>query len=138
MSIGLDTSVVLRLLTGAPAKQAEAARALLAASRDSVCISDLVVGESYFVLRHHYAVLLIDATQALAALLDDPRVQCTGVSRRAPCLALWINSFWPIIAPTDARSSRSTAIWPSPMAHSCSASWRKREWQATRRSPASC
>ena len=81
MSIGLDTSVVLRLLTGAPAKQAEAARALLAASRDSVCISDLVVGESYFVLRHHYAVLLIDATQALAALLDDPRVQCTGVSR---------------------------------------------------------
>ena len=82
MSIGLDTSVVLRLLTGAPAKQAETARALLAASRDSVCISDLVVGESYFVLRHHYAVLHTDATQALAALLDDPRVQCTGVSRR--------------------------------------------------------
>jgi predicted nucleic acid-binding protein len=45
MSIGLDTSVVLRLLTGVPAKLAEAAH-------------------------------------AIAALLDDPRVQCTGVARR--------------------------------------------------------
>jgi len=31
MSIGLDTSVVLRLLTGVPAKQADAARRMLAA-----------------------------------------------------------------------------------------------------------
>ena len=63
-------------------RQAETARALLSASRDGVCISDLVVAESYFLLRHHYAVLHTDATQALAALLDDPRVQYTGVLHR--------------------------------------------------------
>jgi predicted nucleic acid-binding protein len=82
MSIGLDTSVVLRLLTGVPAKQAEAARRMLAASRDTVCISDLVVSESYFGLRHHYAVPHAEAADAIAALLEDPRVQCTGVARR--------------------------------------------------------
>ncbi len=82
MSIGLDTSVVLRLLTGAPARQADAARALLATKRDTFCISDLVVGESYFALRHHYAVPHTEAAKALAAPLDDPRIQCTGVARR--------------------------------------------------------
>jgi predicted nucleic acid-binding protein len=82
MSIGLDTSVVLRLLTGAPATQADAARSMLAASRDTVCISDLVVSESYVGLRHHYAVPHAEAIHAIAALLDDPRIQCTGVARR--------------------------------------------------------
>ncbi len=82
MSIGLDTSVVLRLLTGAPATQADAARSMLAASRDTVCISDLVVSESYVGLRHHYAVPHAEAAHAIAALLDDPRIHCTGVARR--------------------------------------------------------
>ena len=82
MSLGLDTSVVLRLLTGAPATQADAARAMLAASRDTICISDLVISETYVALRHHYAVPHADAAHAMAALLDDPRVQCTGVAKR--------------------------------------------------------
>ena len=82
MSIGLDTSVVLRLLTGAPATPADAARSMMAASRDTVCISDLVVSESYFGLRHHYAGPHAEAAHAIAALLDDPRIQCTGVARR--------------------------------------------------------
>lgn len=81
MSVGLDTSVVLRLLTGTPAKQADAARSMLAVSRDTICVSDLVVSESYFALRHHYAVPHADAAHALAALLDDPRIQCTGIAR---------------------------------------------------------
>lgn len=82
MSIGLDTSVVLRLLTGVPLGQAEAARRMLAASRDTIFVSDLVVSESYFALRHHYEVPHANAARALASLLDDPRVQCTGVSRQ--------------------------------------------------------
>jgi len=82
MSIGLDTSVVLRLLTGVPAKQADIARSMLAASRDTICVSDLVVSETYFALRHHYAVPHAEAAHAMAALLDDPRVQCTGVAKR--------------------------------------------------------
>ncbi|QJR37834.1 PIN domain-containing protein [Gemmatimonas groenlandica] len=94
MSVGLDTSVVLRLLTGAPAKQADAARRMLAASRDTICVSDLVVSESYFALRHHYAVPHADAAHAMAALLDDPRIQCTGVSRH-------------VLRDSTARASRS-------------------------------
>ena len=71
MSIGLDTSVVLRLLTGVPAKHADAARTMLTASRETICISDLVVSETYFALRHHYAVPHADAAHAMAALLDE-------------------------------------------------------------------
>ena len=81
MSAGLDTSVVLRLLTRAPAEQAEAARTFVATSSSPVAISDLVVAESYFALRHHYSVPHSDAVQALLALLSDNRVHSTGVAR---------------------------------------------------------
>ena len=43
MSVGLDTSVALRLLTGTPADQAERARELVASAPEPVVISDLVV-----------------------------------------------------------------------------------------------
>lgn len=54
MTIGLDTSVVVRLLIGEPVEQAAAARRLLDEQpRGSCAISDMVVGEAYFALRHH-------------------------------------------------------------------------------------
>lgn len=81
MSLGLDTSVVLRLLTGVPADQAEAARRLVAATREPVVISDLVVSEAYFALRHHYAVSHRNAVRALGAMLEDARVRAVGVAR---------------------------------------------------------
>lgn len=81
MSVGLDTSVALRLLTGTPAEQAEIARDLVAASPSSVVVSDLVVGETYFVLRHHYGVPQAEAIQALLEFLSDARVRCSGVAR---------------------------------------------------------
>jgi len=81
MSIGLDTSVALRLLTGTPADQAERARALVARASEPVVISDLVVSEVYFALRHHYRVSHGDTVRALRALLDDARVRSTGVAR---------------------------------------------------------
>lgn len=80
--IGLDTSVVVRLLIGAPAPQAEAARRLLVESKAAVVISDLVVSESYFALRHHYSVPHAEAVAALRALLGDARVTSTGVASR--------------------------------------------------------
>lgn len=84
MSIGLDTSVVVRLLIGEPRKQAEAARALLdaraAAGEPAAAISDLVVGETYFALLHHYAVPHAEVVASLRALLRDVRVQPTGVA----------------------------------------------------------
>lgn len=82
MTVGLDTSVVLRLLMGAPASQAEAARRLLETQpAGSVAVSDLVVGEAYFALRHHYDVPHAKALAALRALLSDPRIRPTGVAR---------------------------------------------------------
>ncbi len=77
---GLDTSVVLRLLVGAPAAQAEAARRLLETTAEPVLVSDLVVGEAYFALRHHYAVPHAAAVTALGALLGDARVRAPGAA----------------------------------------------------------
>lgn len=81
MSDGMDTSVALRLLTGEPADQAEAARALVASASDPVAVSDLVVGETYFALRHHYGVPHAEAVRALLGLVSDPRVTALGVAR---------------------------------------------------------
>ncbi len=81
MSVGLDTSVALRLLTGSPPDQAESARAFVAAEDEPVAISDLVVSELYFALRHHYAVSHAESVRAIHALLGDPRVRGPGVAR---------------------------------------------------------
>ncbi len=81
MNVGLDTSVVLRLLVGVPTGQSETARLFIAESDAPVGISDLVISETYFALRHHYAVPHADAVHALRALLDDSRIRGTGVAR---------------------------------------------------------
>lgn len=80
MSVGLDTSVTLRLLTGTPADQAERARALVASTPTTVTISDLVVSETYFALRHHYGVPHAEAVRAIGALLADSRVRGSGTA----------------------------------------------------------
>jgi predicted nucleic acid-binding protein len=59
VAIGLDTSVVLRLLIGEPRLQMEVARrrierALVAGEK--VVVTDLVVAEAFHALRHHYGV----------------------------------------------------------------------------------
>ncbi|MGH7668780.1 MAG: PIN domain-containing protein [Gemmatimonadaceae bacterium] len=82
MTVGLDTSVALRLLIGEPADQAEIARLLLVASTNTT-ISDLVVGETYFALRHHYGVPHADAVRQLLALIDDARVVPSAAARIA-------------------------------------------------------
>jgi predicted nucleic acid-binding protein len=82
--IGLDTSVVLRLLLGEPADQAGRARVLLderLAHNAAAHVSDLVVSETYFALLHHYGVPHREAVRALVSLLVDPRVTATGVAQ---------------------------------------------------------
>lgn len=83
--LGLDTSVVLRLLVGEPAHQGAVARQLLegqgSTRTPSFGVSDLVVGGSYFALRHHYGVPHSRAVAALSALVDDRRIAATGVAR---------------------------------------------------------
>lgn len=78
--IGLDTSVVVRLLVGVPEAHVEIARDLLNAATTSVIISDLVVGESYFVLRHHYGVPHPKAIAQLHSLLTDARIAAVGIA----------------------------------------------------------
>jgi len=69
-AVGLDTSVVLRLLTGEPPRQADRAMELVGELRQAdrpVLVSDLVVAEAYYALHAHYDV---PKRKALAALLD--------------------------------------------------------------------
>lgn len=68
MTFGLDTSVVLRLLTGLP--QDLAAKALERyqdgiAAGDDFSVSDLVAAESYYAIQHHYGKSKEEALEAL-------------------------------------------------------------------------
>ena len=70
--IGLDTSVVLRLLTGQPAKEASVARKRLerAVTEDEeILVTDLVLGEAYFALHYHYGTTKTEARQRILAML---------------------------------------------------------------------
>lgn len=72
--IGLDTSVVLRLLVGEPSDQAHAAVRFIteaASAGRQVTVSDLVVTEAYFALQAHYGVPKHEAAQSLADLLSS-------------------------------------------------------------------
>ena len=72
-TVGLDTSVVVRVLTGEPPAQAERARGFIwelhRRGRRAI-VSDLVVAEAYFALHAHYGVPKRKAIEALLALLD--------------------------------------------------------------------
>jgi predicted nucleic acid-binding protein len=59
VTIALDTSVVVRLLIGAPATQFRAARRRLErahAEGERVVVADLVLAEAWYALRNHYQV----------------------------------------------------------------------------------
>jgi predicted nucleic acid-binding protein len=85
VTIGLDTSVVVRLLIGEPLDQTEKARRLLLTRPKGApaLVSDLVIGESYFTLRHHYHVSHDAAIQALRRLADDPAIQVSVAALHA-------------------------------------------------------
>lgn len=68
MTFGLDTSVVLRLLTGQPQDLAE--RALKryqdgVAEDDDFYVSDIVASEVYYAIQHHYGKTKEEALAAL-------------------------------------------------------------------------
>lgn len=68
MAIGLDTSVVLRLLVGVPAAQTRLARRRLehAIERgEPVIVCDLVIAEAYYALQFHYEVPKAEARDML-------------------------------------------------------------------------
>jgi len=83
MSTGLDTSVVLRLLTGEPQDQALVAFAAIEERRNNrkaLLVSDLVLSEVYFALQHHYGVPKSEALSLLSVFLRDSGVKPAGVA----------------------------------------------------------
>jgi len=85
MNVGLDTSVLLRLLIGSPPAQARAAVHFLdnlSRSGGKACVADLVVAETYFALQFHYGIAKGDAISGLAALLLTGEIIATGQAGR--------------------------------------------------------
>jgi len=78
---GLDTTVVLRLLLGQPADQAERAAAfldeLLRGGHRAV-VSDLVAAEAYFALQHHYGLSKQEALTGLQRMFADGEIEPLG------------------------------------------------------------
>lgn len=86
MTVGLDTSVVLRLLVGRPAAQARLARQRLQAAHergDAILVTDLAIAEAYFALHYHYGV---PKAEARARLLEMATSRVVTVS---PPEAVW-------------------------------------------------
>jgi predicted nucleic acid-binding protein len=80
----LDTSVVLRLLTGEPVRQAELALSrldLLRRRKGVAVISDLVLSEVYFALQYHFKVPKTEAVKALASIVSSDFIECSDVAR---------------------------------------------------------
>jgi predicted nucleic-acid-binding protein len=89
VKVGLDTSVVLRLLTGEPellAGRALAELNALAHNGATTLVSDLVVSEVYFALQYHYDVPKAEALSLLAKFLNESGVKPLGAA--ATVLAL--------------------------------------------------
>lgn len=72
---GIDTSILVRLVTGDPVREFDDCVRKLAAliERDDaeVFASNQVIGETYIALQHHYGVAKQDARAALASVLTS-------------------------------------------------------------------
>ena len=81
--VGLDTSVVVRLLIGEPIEQVALARGFLNelfVANEKAAVSDLVVSEVYFALQYHYAVPKAKALEALSSLFESGEIVATGIA----------------------------------------------------------
>jgi predicted nucleic acid-binding protein len=81
--VGLDTSVLLRLLVGRPPDQTARAVTLLeelARNGDTAVVSDLVVAETYFALQHHYGIAKPEALSALNRLFAGREIASLGAA----------------------------------------------------------
>lgn len=77
-TLGLDASVVLRLLTAEPADQADIALGFLREAKTAsrrAFVSDLVVSETYFALQVHYRVPKKSAVRVLLDFLQSGFVE---------------------------------------------------------------
>ena len=72
---GIDTSVLVRLLTGDPPAEfdrcADALRHLIEAEDAVILASNQVIGEAYIAVQHHYGVSRADARSGLLDVLQS-------------------------------------------------------------------
>ena len=81
MIVGLDTSVLVRVLVGEPEELAARAASYLLERQDAgdqVWVSDWVLAETYYALQHHYGVPKKDVLDALRGFLAAPGIRCPG------------------------------------------------------------
>jgi len=81
VTIGLDTSVVVRLLVGLPEALARSARRRLERATEegeAVLVADLVIAEAYHALQYHYAVPKAEVRSLLRKFVES------GVVRLEP------------------------------------------------------
>jgi predicted nucleic-acid-binding protein len=92
-SIGLDTTVIVRLLTGEPRRQFKKAKKFVKDQIESgkdLFVSDLVIAESYFALCHHYNIakdeVIIHLTNLVfsGVIYPAPDSVCLDVLDNAP------------------------------------------------------
>jgi len=76
---GIDTSILMRLLTGDPPVEFERCRralqALVETEDAELCASNQVIGESYMAVQHHYGVSKEDARTGLGRVLRSGLVR---------------------------------------------------------------
>lgn len=80
-AVGLDSCVVLRLLTGEPEAQAHVAKCFVekcGSDQVVVCVSDLVVSEVYHALIYHYEVPKSQAAKAIYEFLSSSQIRAGG------------------------------------------------------------
>lgn len=79
---GIDTSILVRLTTGEPAKDfdriAAALTHLVEVEHVALFASHMVIGEAYIALQHHYGVSKPDAKAALRSVLSSGLVAPSG------------------------------------------------------------
>ncbi len=81
MTVGLDSSIVVRLLIGEPVEQAKKAYAWTQdtlARGGRIIVSDLVISEVYFALQSHYGIPKEEALDFLREWLINSGVTPTG------------------------------------------------------------
>ena len=79
---GIDTSILVRLATGLPARDFDrvvaALTQLVEVEHVALFAGHMVIGEAYVALQHHYAVAKSDAKAALRSVLTSGLVAPSG------------------------------------------------------------
>jgi len=87
MTYALDTSVVMRLVTGDPVPLFRCAVDFLETDGPPIHVGNLVLAETYFALQYHYGFSKADALDALRQLVGHDRIAATPHAREVLSLA---------------------------------------------------